>query len=817
MITVLTSWLVAVAAAGGDVSGIELLPGEFTLHGVSAEQTLLVVRSAEDTSLGELTSDVTLQSSDSSVVAVDEGMVRPVGNGRAIITASHGDQAVEASVSVAGMGEPDVRSLRNDVLAVFAKLGCNSGSCHGALAGKGGFKLSLRGYGPLADYNAIAVQARGRRIELSDPGRSLILAKPSGAIAHRGGLRFEVGSPAYAIISEWIAQGARPPRDDDPRVERIEILPRRVVLRPDDEHQLMVLAHYTNGRVQDVTRWTKFESVNLSVPNVGDAGRIKIVGPGEGAVTAWFASKIAIVRATVPYGAKIDEEMLTQVEVRNFIDEMVLAKLKQLNLPPSPPADDASFLRRAYLDTVGVLPTADEIQRYLADTSTNKREKLIDSLLASSEFVDYWSYKWSDLLLVNGRRLSPEPVKAYYQFIRNHVERNTPWDEFAQQVVTAQGGTLENGATNFYTLHEDAEAMTENACQAFLGLSIGCAKCHNHPLEKWTNDQYYAMASFFARVRSKGSKNGVRTVLVTGSGELIQPRTGKPQPPIPLDGEPLAAGELGDRRQYLAQWLISPENPYFARAIANRVWANFFHVGLVEQVDDMRDTNPASNEPLLAALADYLVGHDFDLKQLVKAILSSSTYGRSSKPLAGNEEDSRFYSRYYPRRLMAEVLLDAISQVVDVPTDFTHLEFPDSSQQETKFYPTGTRALQLYDSAVASPFLKSFGRNPRNITCECERSDESSMVQVLHIANGDTIHAKLKKEGNRVDQLLAANLPVYKLIEEIYLASLTRYPTDKEMQQLLPLIADVDAASRREVVEDLFWSVLSSREFLFGH
>ncbi|MCA9227479.1 MAG: DUF1553 domain-containing protein, partial [Planctomycetales bacterium] len=502
---------------------------------------------------------------------------------------------------------------------------------------------------------------------------------------------------------------------------------------------------------------------------------------------------------------------------------LVLEQLQRLNLPPSPPADDAAFLRRVYLDTIGVLPTPDETRGFLKDGGADKRDRVIDELLSRPEFVDYWTYKWSDVLMINGTLLRPEAVKAYYQWIRERVATNTPWDQFVREVVTAQGSSYENGATNFYALHQDPETMTENTCQAFLGLSIGCAKCHNHPLEKWTNDQYYAMANLFGRVRAKGwggdSRNGdgLRTLYVASSGELIQPRTGKPQPPTPLDGQSIAFDAPGDRRQHLADWLTSPENPYFARSITNRVWANFFGVGLVESVDDMRVSNPASNEKLLSAAADYLVEHDFDLKELMRAILQSRTYQRGSEPLPGNADEKRFYARYYPRRLMAEVLLDAISQVTDVPSSFTLVVFPGADKRGTDFYPKGTRALQLYDSAVDSDFLKTFGRNQRRIVCECERSDEPSMVQVLHISNGDTINEKLKSKDSRVTQLLEANLSDDALLDEIYLSALTRFPTDSEKKQLLAELSQAAESERRMLVEDLFWAVLSSREFLFNH
>ena len=414
-------------------------------------------------------------------------------------------------------------------------------------------------------------------------------------------------------------------------------------------------------------------------------------------------------------------------------------------------------------------------------------------------------------------------MKAFYGWIRKRVEENTPWDEFARQIVVARGSSLENGATNFYALHQDAESMTENVSQAFLGLSIGCAKCHNHPLEKWTNDQYYAMANLFARVRAKGwggearNGDGARTLFVADRGDLVQPSKGVPQPPAPLDAEPLAADDADDRREYLAEWLTSPTNPYFARAITNRVWANFFGVGLVEPIDDLRLSNPASNEELLGAAAKFLVDHKFDLKALMREILQSAAYQRSSIPVGASRDDTRNYSHYYPRRLMAEVSLDAISQVTAVPTEFTEIEYPGADFVKTEFYAKGTRAVQLYDSAVVSRFLRTFGRNQRVITCQCERSNEPSLVQALHISNGDTILKKLEAKDGKIEALLTSGLPNYRIIEELYLAALSRYPTDRELTPLLATMNDAPASERRAVLEDVFWAVLSSREFLFNH
>ena len=805
---------------------LEIVPASVDLTGPGSSSRVLVERLSGTQRVGQISSGVNWATDDSKIAAVSDGEVTAVGNGTTTLRAMVDGRKLTARVTVKNAGTELAPSFRNHVLAVFAKTGCNSGACHGALAGKGGFRLSLRGYDPGTDYQTIVTQARGRRIELADPGRSLILAKPTGALPHKGGLRFETDSHEYKVIADWIAGGAVPPADDDPTVELVEILPDAVQLSVGDEQDFIVRAHYSNGRIEDVTRWVKFSSSNESVASVDNAGRVSVTGPGAGAVTAWFASRTVISRITCAFPNDIPEDVYESQPRRNFIDEHVVAKLSELRLEPSPQCSDVTFVRRAFLDVIGTLPTPTEVREFLADETDGKRDRLIESLLARPEFVDYWAYKWSDVLLVNGNKLRPKGVKAYYEWIRNEISENTPWDEFARKIVTSTGGSIENGATNFFALHQDPENMAENVSQAFLGLSIACAKCHNHPLEKWTNSQYYSFANLFSRVRAKGwggdfrNGDGVRTLYVVPTGELMQPLTGKPQPPTPLDGEPLPFDATEDRRIHLANWLTSSENPYFARAITNRVWASFFGPGLVEEVDDLRLSNPASNEELLTAASQHLIDRGFDLKSLMRTILQSHTWQRSSVPLEGNRDEHRFYSRYYPKRLMAEVLLDAVSQVTEVPTPFTHIGFPGGDRQETKEYPLGTRAIQLHDSAVESYFLKTFGRNSRAITCECERSDEPSMVQVLHVANGDTINGKLKAKENRVSKLLAEGHSAADLTDEIFLHALSRFPTDEEKTravELLSQVPDEDATEKRLVVEDVFWSLLSTREFLFNH
>ncbi len=776
-----------------------LLPLKCELNTRESRQHLILQQLEHDEVGRQVTGEVSWSSSDPSVAIIVDGLVVPKHDGQATITAKAGEKTATAQVVVSGMSKPFEWSFRKDVEPMLAKLGCNSGACHGALAGKGGFKLSLRGYDPAMDYFNIVKQDRGRRVELSDPGRSLVLAKPSGAIAHKGGIRFATSSLDYRILAEWLSNGAPPPRDHDARVEQLEILPVRSIQHVGQTQQILVRARYSNGRTEDVTRSVKWSSADESVCRVDEQGKASVIGPGEGAVVAWYSSRLAIARITVPYESNPARanDVADRRKPRNFIDEQVDKQLARLNLPASPACTDAEFVRRAYVDTIGRLPEVEEVKAFLADATPARRDMLIESLLKRPEFADFWTYKWSDLLMLSGTRLRPEALKTYYQWIHKQVADGTPWDQFVRAIVTATGESVEYGPTNFYALSQSPEDMTENVSQAFLGLSIGCAKCHNHPLEKWTNDQYYSMASLFARVRAKGwggegrSGDGRRTLYVAESGELVQPRTGKPQPPTPLDGTPLAFDDPADRRVSLARWLTSPENPYFARSIANRVWANYFGAGLVEQVDDMRVSNPASNDALLAAAADYLVKQKFDLKAFMKVILQSNTYQRTSRPLPGNQADRRFYSRYYPKRLMAEVLHDAIVQVSQVPTKFDTIAFPGGDVQKTDFYPLGTRAVQLYDSAVENYFLQTFGRNPRRIVCECERSGEPTMVQVLHLSNGITLNEKLKSPGNRLDKLVKLRregMSAPALIDEIYLASLARYPSEAERSHLIPLL-----------------------------
>lgn len=808
--------------------GIEILPATIRLTHAGAWQTVSVQRTGEEGKLlSEIVDGIEWSIEDPRVAKLDGRRVVALANGVTALKVSFRSpngttlsESVPLSV-VDGDREIDWE-YRNHVQSILARNGCNMGACHGALAGKGGFRLSLRGYDPMTDHFNMTRQDRARRVELSEPARSLLVAKPSGAIEHKGGIKLPVDSHDYRILVDWIAAGARDTTPTEPKLQQVEVLPSRVQLAKGDTQQMIVRAHYDNGRVQDVTHWAKFSSSDESVAFVDEHGHAKVVGPGEGAISVWFASRIVLSRIIVPYSLDIKTERFDEFPIANVIDEKVLGQLRALGLPPSERSTDNEFLRRAYLTTIATLPTALEAIEFLNDPNPNKRTQLIDQLLARPEFVDYWSYRWSDVLMLNSSIIQPEAVKSYYQWIRGHIAKNSPWDEMVREVITARGESLENGATNFYAINQDPEGMSENACQAFLGLSIGCAKCHNHPLEKWTNDQYYAMANMFARVRAKGWGGDVRngdpdrSLMVLDRGDLIQPSIGKPQLPAPLDAPPLDPDDPRDRRIVLADWLTSPDNPYFSRAIVNRVWAAFFGMGIVNSVDDLRSSNPASNPDLMEALCASLKEHKYDLKSLMRLILNSETFQRSSNTTDANRDDRKFFSHYYPKRLMAEILHDAIVQVAGTPSEFKKTESLGADFKETKFYGPGTRAIQLYDSTVVNQFLKTFGRNQRRITCECERSDEPSIVQVLHINNGETLNPKLAQEGSHVDRWMQQFMPDWRgLIRHAYLSSLSRQPTNVELDGFEKEILAVPDDERRIVIEDFLWSLMSNREFLF--
>jgi hypothetical protein len=805
----------AIFACAAEPADLTILPAQPVLSGPHAAQQLVIEQVRAGQFIGDVTGKAKFVSQHPDVAQVSgSGVVTPVSDGTAVIHAEVDGRFVETPVIIKSAAVAELWSFRHDVQAVLTKSGCNMGACHGAQAGKKGFKLALRGYDSPMDYNTLTRQSKGRRVSLADPARSLILLKATGTIPHGGGARFDDDSLEYRIVSEWIAEGAPPPRDDDTAVTALEVFPRQVTLDTGASQQLLVMATYSDGRQRDVTRWAKYTSTEAGVAAIDDLGKVTVTGRGEAAITVWFASKVSVATISVPFEKQVPADNFANSPRANFIDELVLDKLKRLNIPPSGSASDSEFLRRASLDTLGVLPTADEAHAFLSDATPDKRARLIERLLERPEYVDYWSYKWSDLLLVSTKKLQGPAVWSFSNWVRRAVEANKPWDQFAREIVTASGSTIDNGAANYFVLHKDAKLLNEATTLTFLGLSIGCAQCHDHPLERWTLDDYYGMANLFARIRSKnGDIAGESIVYAVSTGDIKHPtRLGSPSP-RPLDGEALAQDDPRDRRAHLAKWLTAPENPYFAKALANRVWANYMGRGLVEMVDDLRATNPSSNEVLLASLADDFRKHGYDVKHLIRTIMRSNAYQRSPQATPENAADDRFYSHYLVKRMPAETLLDALSQVTGVPT-----EFPD--------YPKGLRAMQLPDNNVVSYFLSAFGRPAREFTCECERSAEPSITQTLHLANGKTLNEKLKAAENVIKRWFDENRSDADAVDRIYLGALSRYPSAAEKERLVAALAEAAAAApdepakltaRRETLEDILWAVLTSKEFLFVH
>jgi hypothetical protein len=809
-------------ASTSPAAELRLLPPETTLTGLPASQRLILLAEEAGTVVGERATQVQFSSSNPAVAVVDaKGVVRPIGDGEAVITAKQDGKEASAAVKVVMTKDAAAWSFRNHVIPLMTRVGCNSGACHGALAGKGGLKLSLRGYNPDADHFVLTRQALGRRIDRQHPARSLMLLKPTLALNHGGGQKLEVNSPDYHLLADWIAAAAPGPLPNDPVINRLEIFPPAATLKPKDTLQVLVRAWYSDGSSQDVTRWAKFNSSEDLVAGVDADGKVTVAGHGETAITVWYSNYVGVARVVSPLPNAVEPRVFATAARHNFIDALVLKKLEALRIPPSPLCSDTEFIRRAYLDAAGILPAPEEVRQFLADPAADKRARLIDALLERPEFVDYWTYRWSDLLLITTKKLPQPAVWAFYQHIRQSVADNKHWDRFARDILTVNGGSLQNGAANYFVLHKDVTELTEATSLTFMGMSITCCRCHNHPLEKWTQDQYWSMANLFARV---GLKNGDRAgeVLVQSqpTGDVPHLRRGIPMPPTPLDGKPLPLDSPVDRRRYFVDWLTASDNPYFAKALVNRVWRNYMGRGLVEAEDDLRQTNPPTNAELFDALAKEFIDRKYDVKALMQTIMNSAAYQRSSKPVSGNAADDRFYSHYLIRRLPAEVILDAYSQVTGVPTPFDQVK-SGASDSSTGYngYPIGTRALQLPDSKVVSQFLDAFGRPDRSQACSCDRQQDSSVSQALHVNNGQTLNDKIRAKNSRVEAWVKDKLSDEEAVERLYLLALSREPNAAERAKFKAYLSEAAAdgkSSRREVLEDLFWSVLASKEFLFN-
>ena len=712
--------------------------------------------------------------------------------------------------------ERPVPSFVNDVVPTLTRLGCNSGGCHGKLAGQGGFKLSLRGYAPELDHIAITRDAKGRRIAKSRPRESLLMAKPLMRVPHQGGPKLKAGSAEYQTLLAWIAAGTPGPTGKEAVVAKLVVEPAASTYEPGRSVALKVIAHDSNGSVRDVTRLALFRSNEEGLAEVDDSGTVKAQRPGATSVMASFMGEVAVHVVTTPY----DHEVCPDVYEAgtNFIDDHVMARLRLLRLEPSPPADDATYLRRVSLDLTGSLPSGDEAAAFLENPSTDKRARLVDRLIGGPAFVDYWAMAWGELFQNRRERdqdkRGRKGVRGFAHWLRDEVRENRPWDEVVRDVITARGPLAGEPAGGYFLVNRKPEELAEAASQAILGTRIMCAKCHNHPLERYTQDDYYGMAAYFSRVKTDGKATDLGPAVEVGSpgrrrrnggGDgvgITQPRTGKFLPPRPLDRSTRALEPGQDPRAALAGWMTAPSNRLFARAIVNRVWKKFFAVGLIEPVDDLRATNPASNEPLLDALCDDLIRHQYDLTRLMRLIVGSRTYALSSETLATNAADRTFFSHYLPRRLPAEVLADALTSVSGVPEIY-------------EGQAVGVRAVQLPDPEVRNDLLDAFGRPGRVSACACERTADVTMPQVLHLMNGENLDRRLADPEGRIAGLIKIGKSDREVVESLFLAAIARRPTGSQWEAVRSGL--VGAEDRAAVFRDLAWALINAKEFLFNH
>lgn len=692
-------------------------------------------------------------------------------------------------------------NFENDIVPILSRFGCNASGCHGKAEGQNGFKLSVFGFDPAADYAALTQEGRGRRVLASFPDRSLVLAKASGGMPHGGGVRIVRGSDEYRTLRDWIAAGLPFGSPDDPRVVAIEVAPRERELQAGEKQPLSVTATFSDGRTVEVTRHAKFQSNHEGLASVDETGLVTAGQvPGDAAVMASYMGQVDVFRVLIPQSEPI--EAFVQPPEKNFIDGLVYRKLRKLRVRPSEPADDADFLRRAFLDIIGTLPSADEARNFLRDGRSDKRIRLVDQLLQRPEYADFWALKWSDVLRVDRQALGHKRAYSYYRWIRDSIAANVPYDRFCREIVAAEGPLSEAPAAAFYKAVTKPGEMAGVVSQVFLGVRIECAQCHHHPFDRWGQHDYLGMQAFFAQVSFKGA-GGSESLVAGNAAATVHPRTGAAVHAHALAMAEPQADPDGDRRRALAAWMTAPENPWFARNLVNRVWAHFLGRGLVEPVDDVRLTNPPTNPDLLDALARHFVESKFDLRDLIRTITASQAYQLSSVPNASNARDEQNYSRALLKPLGAEVLLDAVCQTTGVPEKFQGL-------------PPGTRAIALWDSQTPHYFLKLFGRPTRTTACECERTSEPSVAQVLHALNSPELHEKLSHAGGRLARLTAGISDDAVLAEELYLTFYSRFPSPAERATVLEYLGG-HRSNRAQAVEDLAWSMLNTVEFLFNH
>jgi hypothetical protein len=716
--------------------------------------------------------------------------------------------AFGSSASIAADDRPDRVDFENDVMPVLSKFGCNSGACHGKARGQNGFQLSLLGFDPNFDFESLTKESRGRRVFPFSPERSLLLQKPSGETPHGGGIRLKKDSPGYRIVARWIESGMPRSIEGAPRLERVTVIPTERDLTYNSTQQLQVTAHYSDGSTRDVTAMSDYQSSESGVAQVDSRGLVSVdTIVGDAAIMARYMGEIAVCNVAVPRPDKVPDEVYAELPRNNFIDGHIWNKLQRLQLTPSEPADDSTFLRRAYIDIIGRVPTLDEAEAFLADTNSDKRRLLIDDLLDRPEYAEHWANKWADLLRTNPYRVGIKTTLNYDYWIRDSFRKNKPHDQFTRELVSASGSTFRNGAVTMFRDRRSPDELTTIVSQLFLGIRLECAKCHHHPFEVWGQDDFYSFAAYFAKLGRKGTglsppiSGSEEFIFNANKGTVKHPLTDEVLEPRPLFGAapPIADGD--DPRKSLAAWMTSPENEFFAKVQVNRVWADLMGRGIVEPVDDMRATNPPTNGPLLDELAADFVAYGFDNKHLIRRIANSHAYGLSSLPNDNNAIDTINYSRYYRRRLRAEVLLDSVVQITGQEESFDAL-------------PPGSSAKEIWTHRVSSLFLDAFGRPDPNLDPPCERTSDTSIVQTLHLMNSENLFRKISNEKSRAAELASSGKETPEIIRELYLLCYSREPVAEELQFAVKYFENSEI-ERRQATEDLLWALMNTPEFVF--
>jgi len=801
-----TALFVATASAEEQAADWRIVPAEVSLRGNFARAQLLIQETDAAGQINDQSRDLThsaqFRSLGPEVVTVGpQGELLAVANGTAEIEVTSGDVTRRITVAVGDVAAvPDI-TFSSHVRPILSKAGCNMGACHASQHGQAGFKLSVFGTHPAEDRIAIVRDRQQRRVNFNEPEQSLMLRKPTMQVGHGGGRRLTADSIDYRILLEWIRSGASAPNPKSSHVTSLEVEPKRRVADVGQMQQLRVEAVYSDGARRDVTAWTKFDSMDDALLSVDENGKVDVLARGQAPVMARFEGHAQIAMFIVPYA---DDIQLADWKNHNYVDELASAKFRELGIEPTAMCDDATFVRRAFLDTIGGLPTIEETETFLSSSEPDKREKLIDRLLGltgdpaqdiyNDRYAAYWTLKWSDLIRNQSDKLGEQGMWALHNWIKEAFRSNWSFDRFVTELVTAKGSIYSNGPANYFRINGNASDLTESTAQLFMGIRLQCAKCHHHPFEKYSQDDYQSFARFFARVGTKGSQE----FGLFGRESVVVVKMNKTAKPKPLGGEPV--DHPLDLRIPLAKWITSPENDYFAKSVVNRYVAYLLGRGLVEPVDDLRETNPPSNVALMQALADDFTGSEYNLKHLMRTLMASRLYQLESQPTEQNASDNRFYSHYAVKRIAAEPLLDAIDQTTGVATKFKQL-------------PSGTRAIELPDAKYPNYFLKTFGKPKRASVCECERMPDENLSQALHSLNGNTLARKIADKKGRVAKLLAAKESHDDIVDELYVSSLCRHPSEAERVACREFLEE--SPSPQECYEDLLWALLNSKQFLY--